>query len=229
MPDFFEILRQIFFISVCIILFFAPFFLGFLLKNRKKLTTKKMSYTSLMEEYFWSPCASVMVAIWVFAESIFWFVAPEFLLVFMLFLPKKRSAKLILYDFYGILAGTIFGLILPISMDFVRKTPYVYGSMISAVENWLREFGPFGLIFQPTSGIPYKIFIAESAAAGIPFFSFLIVAMIIRMARYATFFYSFQFLRRFFAKLISKHYAIYTIFVLVIFSILLLRVAWIYK
>ena len=194
MPDFFEILRHIFFISVCILLFFAPFFLAFFLKNRERLTTTRISYTKLMEEFFWSPFASIMVAVWVFAESIFWFVAPEFLLVFMLFLPKKRSAKLILYDFCGIFAGTVFGLVLPISMDFVKTTPYVYNGMIFAVENWLREFGSFGLIFQPTSGIPYKIFIAESAAAGIPFLSFLLVAMIIRMARYAAFFYSFQFL-----------------------------------
>lgn len=228
MLSFADVIYHIAFISGCIAVFFAPFLLVFHIRNRAKFT-KPLPFVQFMEAFFHSGEANLLIAAWVFAESLFWFVAPEFLLVFILFLPKKRSPKLILYDFLGILAGTVVGLLLPLSIEFVSSTPYVYPGMISAVAEWYQQCGVFSLLFQPTSGIPYKIFIAESIAFGIPFLNFLAAAMAIRMARYAAFFFTFQFIRRFTHKFISRHFIIYTIVVLIVFSISLLKVALIYQ
>lgn len=222
------IVYHILFISGCIALFFAPFLLVFYAKNRHKIH-KTITFVEFMETFFHAPEAKFLIMAWVFAESLFWFVAPEFLLVFMLFLPKKRSTKIILYDFIGILAGTIVGLLLPLSISFINHTPYVYSGMLTSVTEWYQSYGVFGLLFQPTSGIPYKVFIAESVAFGIPFLTFLTVAMAIRMARYAAFFFAFQLIRRFTYAFISRHYVLYTIAVLVVFSISLLKVALIYQ
>ncbi|MDO4773978.1 MAG: hypothetical protein Q4A37_02530 [Candidatus Saccharibacteria bacterium] len=228
MLSFLAIVSHILFISSCIALFFAPFLLVFYVKNRYKIH-KTVTFAEFMEAFFHAPEAKLLIIAWVFAESLFWFVAPEFLLVFMLFLPKKRGTKIILYDFIGILAGTVVGLLLPLSISFINHTPYVYPGMLTSVSEWYQSYGIFGLLFQPFSGIPYKVFIAEAVTIGLPFVSFIVVAVAIRMTRYAVFFFTFQFIRRFTHTFIGRHFFVYTIIVLVVFSISLLKVALIYQ
>lgn len=213
----------IIFIAIC--LFFLPFIAIFWYRNRVEINEKKPHFNYFMEKFFHSTESNVLIAIWAFAESIIWFVIPEFLLILMMFMKVRRKIQLVIYDVIGTVIGTIVAILIHLPEHTLLKIPYIYKKMIIDVHHWYTEHGIFGIFFQPFSGVPYKVF--NALALDYNFFIplFIILAIVARMVRYIVVYELTKAFYPFFHKFVKKHYAILFVFAIAIFTFLLMRVS----
>jgi hypothetical protein len=129
-----------------------------------------------------------LVAVWAFAESSFWFVAVDFLLVpFSILFPRHwlktagvawiashcGGALYFLFCRSNIeLAGTILGV-----------TPFVSQRMHDFISNLYTDYGAWGAIAQSWSFMSFKIWTYEAVKHGLAFFSFFSIVMFSRVFR----------------------------------------------
>ena len=126
-----------------------------------------------------------MVFWWAFFEASVWFVIPEFLLLLIIFLRVKNKKRLLIYDVWGTLCGTFFAFLLFHFSSFeVSQAPYIYENMIKQTSVWYQDLGVLGLVFQPFSGVPYKVFIALAQTYNINIIIFTVFAVAVRLSRY---------------------------------------------
>jgi len=182
-----------------------------------------------MEKFFESKSINWLVFFWALAEALIWFVVPEFLLFLVVFMKIRHRANLLIYDILGTIAGTIIGLALHMSRDSMLQIPYVYEGMFTKVHDWFSNMGVWGLIYQPFSGVPYKVFLSEAPDFGFNILLFILLALALRIGRYTIFYAIFWLAYPVVHKFVLKHYAILLILAVVIFSLLLMRVSAVYQ
>lgn len=214
------ILQNYLFIQFSILLFFAPFYLSY--RFRHKLN--ELSFSEHLEYFFSSKEANFLVFLWAALEASVWFVIPEFLLLLIIFLRIKKKLQLFSYDVAGTIAGTILAFILPIPMEHISKIPYIQQHMVQQVEVWYQGLGIFGLIFQPLSGVPYKVFtlVAKNQVFFLP--TFILMAVLVRITRYYFFYYIFSNIYPFLHRFVYKNYLPLFIIACFIFTLTLLKV-----
>lgn len=222
----FEYLGNLLFITVCMVLFFCPFVALFWCRERDSIRASKPSFNYFFEKFFSSKESNYLVLVWAASEAVFWFVIPEFLLIAIIFMKVHKKMELIKYDVIGTIIGTIIGFSLHLSNDVLIKIPYVTQGMVEQVHHWYSEYGIFGLIFQPFTGVPYKLFTAAApdyiALWLIPLF--IIFALMVRMIRYILIYQLSVWLYPLVRPLVRAHYAWILVAFVIVFSWLLLDV-----
>lgn len=219
-----EIILNYLFIQLSILAFVAPFYLIYKYYH-PETSFKHLALNSHLEDFLSSKQANYLVFIWAASEAIFWFIIPEFLLLLVIFLRVKNKRTLLLYDIWGTAFGTVVGLILSIYTNFdVAYIPYITQNMIQQVQVWYRSLGSLGLFFQPFSGVPYKVFVLNAHYFQINFLWFVVLAVIIRIARYYIFYLIFVGLYPFLHNFISRNYIPIFLISCFIFSAMFLKV-----
>lgn len=216
-------------ITASISLFFAPFLGVFIWRNRRELKAKRPHFNYFMERFFISPESNALVFCWAAAEAFWWFIIPEFLLILLVFMKIRRKFDLIIYDIAGTVVGTLIAFTLRLPDSFYRHLPFIRPKMLTQVEQWYRQMGVWGLLHQPFSGVPYKIFIHEATTFHLFFIWFMVIAIIARLFRYVILYEVAQALYPLLHRFVRKHYANLFIGAIAIFTLLLLHVVAIYQ
>jgi hypothetical protein len=206
-------------------LFFAPFVLVFYARNYRQITEKKPHFNFFMEKFFASKESNYLILAWAACEAVFWFIIPEFLLFLMVFMKVRNKVNLIKYDIIGTVIGTGIGLWWHASHETLLKIPYVYQGMIDQTKLWYDMHGVWGLIYQPFSGVPYKVF--TNLALDYHFFIplFLLIAVVARMSRYFIAYEVTKALYPLLHKFVRRHYSVLFLVAMAIFTGLLLKVS----
>lgn len=211
-----------------ILLFFTPFLFLFFLRNRHSILKNKPGTTQFMDRFFDSKYLNWLVLLWAAAEAVVWFVIPEFLLLLIIFMKVRHKANLLLYDIYGTIIGSSIGLWLHFSKDTMLHFPFVYEGMFTRVHEWFSTMGIWGLINQPFSGVPYKVFLAVAPEYGFNIILFLLLAIILRVGRYVFFYIVFLMAYPALHRFVYKNYIPLFIVAIIIFTLLLMRVSSLY-
>jgi membrane protein YqaA with SNARE-associated domain len=72
----------------------------------------------------------------------------------------------------------------PTTTETVAGLPLVRPAMVAAAERWLASMGPRGILRQPLSGVPFKVFARLAGARHLPLGAFLAWAVLGRGARF---------------------------------------------
>lgn len=214
-------------VAVSIILFTFPFFIWYWLYHRD--SWGKISLNQYLEYFFSSEQANWLVFAWAASEAIIWFVIPEFLLLLLVFMRIKNKRKLLLYDVTGTVAGTIVAVTMRLPDSAINNLPYIQERMITQTKIWYEQLGILGLLHQPFSGVPYKVFthLAWQFDFFIPLF--IVVAVIVRLFRYLFAYGLFISLYPKLHKIIASNYILLSTLAILIFSILLYNTYSIYR
>lgn len=164
----------------------VPFLFFYFLYRRKHISVERSkNINTEIEKFIESKYMNYMVFWWAFFEASIWFVIPEFLLLLVIFFRSKNKRKLLTYDIWGTICGTFFAFyFFKLSNFGVEQVPYIYQSMLDQTRVWYEDFGVFALIFQPFSGVPYKVFIDLAQDYNLNIIIFTIFAVIVRLSRY---------------------------------------------
>ncbi len=210
-----------------IILFALPFFLVHTLRHRLR-TESTLGASQRVEEFVTSRSMNYLAFAWALGEALVWFVIPEFLLLLVVFMRRAKKVQLLIYDVLGTLAGTVIALFVHLPMAQLVKLPYIQPNMVHQVEQWYDQFGMFGLVLQPFSGVPYKVF--TSVGAGYSFFlpAFLLLAVMVRISRYVIFYTMFTTIYPVLHRFVYRHYAGLFVGASFVFSLMLLKVYSLY-
>lgn len=212
-----------------IILFFAPFVLLFFLKHRQEITAKQPGFNQFMDRFFDSPYLNWLVLLWAAGEAVMWFVIPEFLLLLIIFMKVRHRVNLLVYDIIGTIIGSIIGLSIHFSHSLMLSLPYVYEGMFTRVHGWFQSMGVWGLVNQPFSGVPYKVFLNMAPQFGLNLLWFLLLALVLRIGRYAVFYGIFWLAYPALHRFVYKNYTVLFFGAIVIFSLLLMKVSVLYS
>jgi len=210
------------------VLFFAPFVAVFWWRNRESIRQKKPHFNYFMERFFLSHEADALVFCWAAAEAVVWFIIPEFLLFLVIFMRVHRKFDLLKYDLLGTIFGSIVAIFWHIPQSVFLRLPYIRPKMISQVQVWYQQHGVWGLLHQPFSGVPYKVFTHE--AGNYHFFipAFLVIAIVARMVRYLVVYEAVQLGYPVLHTFVRRHYAVLFLCATMIFTVLLMRVVQLY-
>jgi 1-acyl-sn-glycerol-3-phosphate acyltransferase len=212
-----------------IVLFMLPFMAVFTFRNREQVLASRPRFNYFMERFFLSPESNALILAWAATEAMFWFIIPEFLLFLLIFMKIHRKFDLVKYDLIGTVIGTIAVFCWQLPHDLFARVPYIRPKMLESVHTWYDRQGVWGLVHQPFSGVPYKVFTHE--AANYRFFIplFIIVAVVARMVRYLVVYEATKALYPLLHKFVRRHYAILFVVACMVFTGLLVRVVRIYS
>ena len=210
-------------------LFFLPFVAVFAYRNRSSILQSKPHFNYFMERFFLSRESDALVFCWAAAEAIFWFIIPEFLLVLVMFMRLHRKFDLIKYDILGTVVGSLIAIYIRLPTSSFLQLPYIRPRMLEQVTIWFQEHGILGLLNQPFSGVPYKVF--THVAPDFHFFVplFIVVAVAARMVRYLV---AYQVIKALYPALhgyVRKHYLRLFVVAIAIFTFLLMHVVALYS
>lgn len=221
--SFINILSTFVFVLASIVAFIAPFYFvyRYRLKDDKNVED---SISQRAEDFFLSKESNYLVFVWAMGEALFWFVIPEFLLLLVVFMRVKRKRQLVKYDVVGTIAGTLIAFQLHLTDGAISKLSFIQPKMIEQTAQWYNDLGVFGLIYQPFSGVPYKVFTLTANRYDFQIIGFIIVAVVVRMSRYVIFFGLFNALYPGLHKFVYKNYVLLLLVATFIFSMSLVRV-----
>lgn len=215
-------------VQVSIILFMAPFYLMY---RRKHVSEDglKISLNRHLEYFFSSKYANWLVFFWAMGEALIWFVIPEFLLILLIFMRIRRKRQLLLYDIYGTIAGTLVAFAIHLPERLIDSLPYIQPKMVVQVQEWFDLHGIWGLIYQPFSGIPYKVFTHLANDYNFFIIGFVIFAVMVRISRYYLFYLLLSGAYPIMHKYVYRNYVRLFLVATFVFSVLLLKVYTSYK
>jgi len=211
------------YVQTLILLFVAPFYLYYRHKQAPKGGLPK-NLSEHIEQFFLSKASNWLVFFWAMSEALFWFVIPEFLLLLVVFMRIRRKRELLIYDVGGTVAGTIVAFFVHVSASGIAHLPFIQEKMVEQTNAWYAHSGIWGLLYQPFSGVPYKVFTLTAQNHHFFILWFIIVAVIVRMSRYAIFFGIFTALYPGLHNFVYKRYVRLVFIATFIFSIFLVRV-----
>lgn len=176
-----------------------------------------------------SPESNYLVMVWAMCEALVWFVIPEFLLILVVFMKVHKKFDLVKYDIIGTVIGTAIGFMIRLSDDTFLRIPFVYQRMIDQTHVWFEQYGIWGLLNQPFSGVPYKVFIHVAHEYHFFIVLFIFIAVFARIFRYVVVYEVTKALYPLCHKFVRKHYSVLFIFAIAIFTALLMKVSHMYQ
>lgn len=155
------------------------------------------------------PTPSWLSAAWAFAESTFFFIVPDLPLSWACLGGVRQGFNALAAVMLGSLLGGILMYALAASQpDLMRAAvahvPFVRAAMFGTVEASYREHGPMGMLYGPTSGIPYKIY-AILAPEFFGVASFVLTSIPARLERLALSWLVFTMLGQILGSAIAAH------------------------
>jgi hypothetical protein len=210
-------------VQFSIIGFMLPFYLSYRYRHRSQ-DEVKLDLNQHLERFFLSKQANYLVFFWAMGEALFWFVIPEFLLLLVVFMRIRRKKELLTYDIAGTLIGTIVAYFIHASYLAIERLPYIQPKMIDLTLAWFNHLGVWGMLYQPFSGVPYKVFTLTANQHNFFLPYFLVVAVMVRMSRYLIAFGLFIAIYPGLHRYVQRNYVKLFLITTFIFSALLLRV-----
>lgn len=217
------ILLNFLIVQAAIILFMAPFYIWYRLAYHRA-DHEPIPFNHHLERFFGSKQANALVFFWAMGEAVIWFVIPEFLLLLMVFMRVKKKTQMVLYDVYGTIAGVLVAFWLDLPRTVVEQLPYIQPRMVDQVAEWFGTMSIWGLINQPFSGVPFKVFTHGAEEFHFNFLLFLLLAVVVRMSRYIVAYGLFVAIYPIMHRHVRRNYVPLFIIATFIFSILLLKV-----
>lgn len=211
------------YVQTAILLFIAPFY-WFYRRKQVHAEGPPKNLSEQIENFFLSKASNWLVFFWALGEALVWFVIPEFLLLLVIFMRIHRKRELLLYDVAGTVAGTILAFFTHVSDKTIASLPFIQDKMVEQTHVWYEHSGLWGLLYQPFSGVPYKVFTLTATNHHFFILTFILVAVIVRMSRYAIFFGIFSALFQGMHGFVYKRYVKLFFIATFIFSIFLVRV-----
>lgn len=208
-----------FIVLASILLFIAPFFFAYWFAHRESFKT--LGFNHYLENFFSSKQANWLVFFWAAGEALFWFVIPEFLLLLVIFMRVHRKRQMLIADILGTIAGTLVAMVIRLPESALVKIPYIQQRMVDQTHIWFNENGVWGLLYQPFSGVPYKVFTHLSWQYSFSIFAFLFVAIAARIFRYIVAYGLFLSLYPRLHKIVYRNYVPLFLIATLLFSILL--------
>ena len=218
-----RILANYLIVQTSIILFMLPFGLVYWYRHVKS-SSDKLTLSRHLENFFLSKQANYLVFFWALGEALVWFVIPEFLLLLIVFMRIHRKKELLVYDVSGTVIGTTIAYFIHFSNNTIAHLPYIQKNMVAQTLAWYGRKGILGLLYQPFSGVPYKVFTLTANHYHFSLIIFVAFAILVRMSRYFIFFGLFIALYPGLHKYVYRNYVRLFIVVVFIFSVLLLKV-----
>lgn len=129
-----------------------------------------------------SRAALVAVFAWAFAEALVWPIVPDIAVAALVLAAPRRIVPVAAAAIAGSVAGGLAAFVLanPALLDHV---PLVTDRMQTESLAQMTERGAAGIWSQPFSGIPYKVYAAHAAGAGIDAPEFVLFSTLARGAR----------------------------------------------
>ena len=113
---------------------------------------------------WWLLTLLAVLFLWAVAEVMMWPIIPDAALAATaFFLPEMAVPGLV-----GVVVGSAIGGAVGITLIRSGRSyplPMVTARMEMRVERWLGK-GPLGLMYQPPTAVPYKVFVVEAARRG---------------------------------------------------------------
>jgi 1-acyl-sn-glycerol-3-phosphate acyltransferase len=128
----------------------------------------------------WVALAGVLA--WGAAEALWWPLMPDLGIALLARSRPRRWWRLAVAATAGSVAGGAVAYRLGAD-GRVPPLPLVTPRMVDATARWLAEEGAAGVRRQPTSGVPFKVFAYQAAAARVELVPFVGVAGLVRGAR----------------------------------------------
>ena len=131
----------------------------------------------------WLLVLVIILFCWSVAEAMVWPVIPDAALAAtVFFLPDLAPVALV-----AIVAGSASGGFIGITLLRAGRRyplPMMTERMEARVERWLSK-GPVGLIYQPPTAVPYKVFVVEAARRGFRRSTWAVLTVLFRGSRMA--------------------------------------------
>jgi membrane protein YqaA with SNARE-associated domain len=127
----------------------------------------------------------ILALAWGVAEALWWPIVPDFYVFALSPVAPRRWWRLAVAASIGSVAGGAVGYAFATSLGsrgLLAAAPLVTDGMIDTARSWL-EAGPVGLMRQPLSGIPYKVFVFLAASQRLNFVGFVLFSALARSLR----------------------------------------------
>lgn len=144
--------------------------------------------------YFWTlhwaatAYATPALIVLSIAESSFFPVPPDVLLIGMCFAKPRQWAKLALWCTLGSVVGGALGYWIGSALWEVVGQPIVHfyhgEAVMEKVRHWYDEYGFIGVLVAAITPIPYKVFTISSGLFGFAFWPFMLASVIGRGFRF---------------------------------------------
>jgi len=135
-----------------------------------------------------SPYGSWALGILAFAESSFFLIPPDILLIALCFSKPKKAFRFALICSFGSIMGGVFGYFLGLKFFQLLGEPILrfYGAMhhYYRIQALYQEYSAWAVGIAGFTPIPYKVFTIAAGAFQISFFIFLFASTISRSARF---------------------------------------------
>jgi len=130
----------------------------------------------------------IVTAFWAFAESSFWFIAVDFLLVpFAVMFPRQWFKTAGVAWVASHCGGALYFLFCSSYMDLAGEimavTPFVSQRMHDFISGLYQNYGPWGAMAQSWSFMSFKIWTYEAVRHGFAFFPYFPLVMFSRIFR----------------------------------------------
>lgn len=166
------------------LVFAAPFYWLYLRRHYREKKIK-VGINRHLELFFSSKYATYLVYFWAVGEALIWFVIPEFLLLLLIFMRIKDKLKLLYADILGTVTGTLIAWVIHVQPEVITRMPYITDNMVAQTQLWYQNHGIFALIYQPFSGVPFKVFTHLASDYHLFVVGYLLFAVLVRISRYA--------------------------------------------
>jgi len=130
---------------------------------------------------------SVLTFLWAVAEATVWPIMPDAVLVPLAAERPRSWWRLVLAATLGtVVGGAVSHRLGNGRADFadIARLPLVRQRMVRAAARWLEASGPRGLLRQPASGVPYKVFARLAGGQHLPLVPFLGWTVVARGGRF---------------------------------------------
>lgn len=169
----------------------------------------------------------ILALAWGVAEALIWPIFPDFFVLAVVPAAPKRWWKLAVAASVGSVVGGAAGYLLARltgSSSMLDQVPLVTAGMATQAQAWLDADGWWGLLRQPLSGIPYKVFVYLSGAEGIGFPGFVWASALARGVRLLAAAGLAALFGMAFAKILARWYGLFLALFSVVFAVALAQV-----
>jgi 1-acyl-sn-glycerol-3-phosphate acyltransferase len=119
-----------------------------------------------------SPCGTVLMFVWAFAEATVWPLIADFAMGPMTLVDRRRFPHALAASVAGMATGGIVTYLFAFrsptrAMHVLERLPIVNADDVGRVEERLRRHGPKAFWLQPYSGIPMKVWAVAAGRLGL--------------------------------------------------------------
>lgn len=163
---------------------------------------------------------------WAFFEASFFFIAPDFILMFFSYAKNNWKKILLITAGFSILGGIFYFVLIQFMGEklyaVLINTPYIGSANILTVQGFYDTYGVYGTIFQSFTFMPFKIWTYLSVSNQLNPLIYFLFVMISRIVRFGIVIIIAKILNKYFGNIIRKNFII-SILSFVTFFVLLIE------